>query len=184
MALVPTRRQLDVVSVQMLVEASFKGLRVSVKGEGISDRDLLTGNFDAKSLDCQVRQRGRMHDLVGTYWAGVYLVSERFRTLVAELGATGWHTTQLHVTGVESPLWLLSISGACGPVFGVGGMPHEGIPKFGSFVDPDRWDGSDFYMPDNNIGIHVIGSTAEKIHDLMLSNVAFESAGLEPLRSA
>jgi hypothetical protein len=76
----------------------------------------------------------------------------------------------------------LSISGKCGPLFGVGGDPYPSGPDVGTFIDPARWDGADFFMADNNNSIHVVGSMAEGINELRLSNVVFESAELESVR--
>lgn len=171
--------QLEVEQLQHLVEASFKGLRIAIKGEGVTARRLLTGDFGRESLACTVRQQGRESDLVGTYWAGVYLVSERFCRSMAELAASGWSRTRVRMEGIQSPLWLLSITGRCGPLLGVGGEHLEGIPQNGTFIDPARWDGTDFFMAENSNAIFVLGSTAEAIQDLHLSNVAFELAGLQ-----
>jgi hypothetical protein len=173
---------LEVADIRVLVSASYRGLRVSLRGAGITARGLLTGDFGGQPLVGVVHQPGRPRDLVGTYWAGVYLVSERFRRSMSDLGATGWFTTPVHVEGVPSQLWLLSISGRCGPLFGVGGDPYPSGPDVGTFIDPARWDGADFFMADNNNSIHVVGSMAEGINELRLSNVVFESAGLEPVR--
>lgn len=181
MGSVSTSRQLEVTKVQTLEEASFRGLRVSIRGEGITAHSLLTGDFGSRSLVGTVRQPGRVRDLLGTYWAGVYLVTEHFRQSVGDLGATGWFTTPVRIEGIESPLSLLSVTGRCGSMFGVGGEPIAGAPEIGTFIDPLRWDGSDLFMPDNNNSILVLGSTAESLQELRLSNVAFESAGLEPL---
>jgi hypothetical protein len=85
------------------------------------------------------------------------------------------------VEGVQSSLWLLSISGRCGPLFGVGGEPLPGGLPLGQFIDPGRWDGSDFFMADNNNSIFVSGSAAAKVDRARLSNVAFEPASLEPI---
>ena len=179
-----TSRQLMVTEVRSLQSASYTGLRVSLKVDGITARDLLTGDLGGRPLVGIVRQRGRARDLVGTYWAGVYLVSEYFRRSLAEIGATGWFTTPVRVEKVPSPLWLLSIAGTCGPLFGVGGEPLAGGPRIGTFLDGAQWDGSDFFLADNNNSIFVVGSTAERIQQLRLSNVALESAGLEPLSTA
>jgi len=141
----------------VLVSASYRGLRVSLRGAGITARGLLTGDFGGQPLVGVVHQPGRPRDLVGTYWAGVYLVSERFRRSMSDLGATGWFTTPVHVEGVPSQLWLLSISGRCGPLFGVGGDPYPSGPDIGTFIDPAWWDGADFFMADNNNSIHVVG---------------------------
>lgn len=175
-----TSRRLDVEHVQTLVEASFQGLRISVTGGGVTSRDLLTGNFESQALVPTVRRPGRVRDLVGTYWAGVYLVSEHFRRSVTRLGASGWSTSPVPVEGIDFPLGLLSITGRCGPVRGVGGEPIEDGPTFGTFIDPAEWDGTDFFMAENSNAIFVLGSTAKSIQRLHLSNVAFESSGLQP----
>jgi hypothetical protein len=112
----------------VLVSASYRGLRVSLRGAGITARGLLTGDLGGQPLVGVVHQPGRPRDLVGTYWAGVYLVSERFRRCMSDLGASGWFTTPVQVEGVQSQLWLLSISGRCGPLFGVGGDPYPVAP--------------------------------------------------------
>jgi hypothetical protein len=54
----------------------------------------------------------------------------------------------------------------CLLTLGVGGDPYPSGPDVGTFIDPARWDGADFFMADNNNSIHVVGSTAERIHKL------------------
>jgi hypothetical protein len=141
---------------------------------------LIEGWISTQRLLVTVRRPGRVSDLVGTYWAGVYLVSEHFRHSVSRLGASGWSTSPVPVEDIDFPLWLLSINGRCGPLRGVGGEPIEGGPKFGTFIDPAEWDGTDFFMAERSNAIFVLGSTAESIQHLHLSNVAFESSGLQP----
>lgn len=94
-----------------------------------------------------------------------------------------WFTTAVHVEGVQTQLSLLSISGRCGPMFGVGGDPYPGIASVGSFIDPARWDGSDFFIADNNNEILIVSATAKRLQQLSLSNVVMEEAGLESIRS-
>jgi hypothetical protein len=86
----------------------------------------------------------------------------------------------VQVEDIDSPLGLLSITGRCGPLRGVGGEPIEGGPRFGTFIDRAEWDGTDFFMAENSNATFVLGSTAESIQHLHLSNVAFESSGLQP----
>jgi hypothetical protein len=163
--------QLEVSAIHLLRERTFRGLRVSVTGEDITARRLLTGDHAGEPLVAVAGQLGPVTDLVGTYWAGVYLVSERFRRSVENLGVTGQFTTPVEVEGVQSSLWLLSISGRCGPVFGVGGEPLPGGPPLGQFIDPGGWDGSDFFMADNNNSIFASGSTAARVDALRLSTL-------------
>jgi hypothetical protein len=167
--------------VRTLEPASYRGLRVSIRGRDVTARDLLSGNLPDQPLAGSARRQGRAGDLVGTYWAGVYLVSERFQASVAELGASGWSTAPVQVPEVEVPLLLLSISGKCGPLYGVGGVQIEGGAAVGTFIDPQLWDGSDLFMASNNNSIFVVGSMADAIQKVGLANVAFEPAGLEAL---
>jgi hypothetical protein len=156
-------RSLDVSEIRRLASRSFDGLRVSIAGEGITARGLLTGDFGGRPLVGTVRQSGPPQDLVGTYWAGVYLISDHFHQSLRDVGASGWFSTPVQVEGVQWQLWPLSISGRCGPMFGVGGDPYPGIPGIGSFIDPARWDGSDFFMADNNNEILVVSATAKRL---------------------
>jgi hypothetical protein len=141
-----TSRVLEIDSVQRVLSVSYKGVRVSIRGgqSDVAARNLLSGSLADQPLTGTARRQGRVGDLVGTYWAGVYLVSERFRESVAELGASGWSTTPIQVPGVEVPLLLLSITGKCGPLFGVGGEQTEGGAAIGTFIDPQLWEGPTF----------------------------------------
>jgi hypothetical protein len=181
MGSVSTSKELDALAVMTLVPARYTGLRISIAGEGITARSLLTGDLPSQPLVGNARQRGKASDLVGTYWAGVFLISERFRVALTELNATGWLASAVGVEGVDEPLWLLSVYGNCGPLFGVGGAEVPGGPKIGTFIDASRWDGSDLFAADNYNAVFVQGMTANKIETLRLSNVAFEPASLEPL---
>jgi hypothetical protein len=78
---------LEVADIRVLVSASYRGLRVSLRGAGITARGLLTGDLGGQPLVGVVRQPGPPRDLVGTYWAGVYLVSEHFRRCMSDLGS-------------------------------------------------------------------------------------------------
>jgi hypothetical protein len=60
-------------------------------------------------------------------------------------------------------------------------VPLPGGPPFGQFLDSNQWDGSDFFMADNNSSIFVPGSTAAKVEGLKLSNAVLEPASLEPI---
>ena len=175
---------LEVSEVRRLTSRRYDGLRVSITGEGITARGLVTGDFGDHPPVGIVRQPGHPRDLVGTYWAGVYLISEHFHQSLRDIGASGWFATPIQVDGVQSQLRLLSISGRCGPMFGVGGDPYPGIPDIGTFIDPARWDGSDFFMADNNHEILIVSATAKRLQELRLNNVVLEEAGLESVRSS
>lgn len=69
-------------------------------------------------------------------------------------------------------------------MFGVSGDPYPEIPGIGTFIDPARWDGSDFFLADNNNEILVVSATAKRLQELSLHNVVLEEAGLESVRSA
>jgi len=62
------------------------------------------------------------------------------------------------------------------------GEQTEGGAAVGTFIDPQLWDGSDFFIASNNNSTFVIGSMADAIQRVGLANVAFEPAGLQALQ--
>jgi hypothetical protein len=148
-------------------------------------RELLTGRFQTRAtLHAEVSWGGQYGDLIGTLEAGVYAVTSRFADLLLESHMTGWKTYPLAVNrsdSVPAPLWLLAIIGTCGPIYGVGGQPFAGMDGISQYLDPRRWDGSNFFLPDNRNSILVDDVAAKLLRSSGLENVLVEPAGLEPL---
>jgi hypothetical protein len=63
-------------------------------------------------------------------------------------------------------------------------IPIQEYRTSGRFIDPARWDGSDFFMADNNHEILIVSATAKRLQELRLNHVVLEEAGLESVRSS
>ena len=109
---------LDVPGVATLQVRSHRGLRIDILTSR-SEGELLRGAFDDEAFDGIARTRGRAKDLVSTFWASIFLISEKFKAVLEAAGATGWKLTPVHVTGEsEGCLFLLSVSGDGGHLYG------------------------------------------------------------------
>jgi hypothetical protein len=173
---VSLRSALGVPAIHTLHDRSVRGLRVSL---AVPDaRSALVGEFRER-ISGVVLNPGRAWDLVGTYWASLYLVSPRFVDLLIAAGATGWKPRTVDIPGSPDlpPLALLTVTGRCGRLLPGG---EGGRPPFGVFLDPSTWDGSDVFVADGDGAILLTGDLASRLRSARLSNVNIEPAGIEP----
>ena len=173
---------LDVERVGVLGEKSFRGLRLDVTAGAADARDLVRGRFSPRDLRVAVGNPGRPKDLVGTYWAGIKAMSRRMVEFLEAERLTGWRAIPLPIpeSGDVPPLWLLTVTGTAGHPYGSGGLRVRGLPRLGTFIDPRRWDGSDFFLLGGS-ATYVAPNAVETFRRSRLTNLAVEPAGLEPL---
>jgi hypothetical protein len=172
------RRFLDVAGVCRLSPgASTLRLRIP----GVDGRELLRGSHPSPGLSAVVAQRGRAADLIGFGWAGVYLMSERMRRFLEASDLTGWLARPVDIEPdiFEGPIWLLGVVGESGPTYSA--SSHAELPRFGVFLDPFDWDGSDFFCPANERSFLITARAAAALRRARLRNLQFECGSLEPL---
>lgn len=129
----------------------------------------------------------RVVDLVGTGYAGVYLISPAFRDLLTANAFTGWDTVEAILEGDTSNVLtgfrLLTVTGRAGPIEdsrsqrAILRAPSDGSSQSGwrgLLFDPETWDGSDLFLPLNTAHIIARANVREAIMATRLSNVAFE----------
>jgi len=165
-----------------LGEGSFDGLRISVQSGEADDAHLIRGDFVGRPHGV-VLQRGKVKDLIGTFWANVYLMSERMVDELATHRLTGWTARPVDIEEPPQlpPLSLLTVTGRSGPAYSRTGLSLPGLPQFGWFLDPRQWDGSDFFVPANMNGIFLAPAAAAVIRKMRLANVDLHPANFEPL---
>lgn len=135
-----------------------------------------------------VRAQGRVpHDVLGTTYGVLTLISEKFRSVLQDSGFTGWATFPVAVVVDGSPLpgyHGLAVTGRCGaidddlservivppPVPGGAAMPH----LRGLCWSPESWDGSDLFMAENYSGVFVVERVKQALEAAEITNVAFE----------
>jgi hypothetical protein len=180
---VSTSERLDVERVQRLRHRHQDTLRVQVQLPGdASPVDALTDRAGEGPLRGRALEPGKAYDLVPSYNAALWLVSDRFKEALEGSPLTGWKLRPVEVEGDGVPprLWLLMATGRSGPVYRGGSDERPGLPRFGRFLDPAEWDGSDFFVPPGSGGLLASARAAEQLEEAGLSNVTFEPAGLEP----
>src|SRR4029077_15279038 len=159
--------------------------------EGVNGNELLSGEYRGQlPLIAVVREGGPVGDLVGTFWANVFLMSDRLSKAMQELRLSGWRSLPVSVKDdpdLDDRLALLAVTGRAGPVYGAGGQtraavdaigqnlgPGEGdragagLAAFANFVVRGGWGVSPFSPRANGRSFFVTGPAAEKIARLDL----------------
>jgi hypothetical protein len=116
----------------------------------------------------------RLGDLVGTGWAGLYLASSTFQAALKRF--SGWKTYAIDPVGTAERLKGfdgLAITGRFGPIDEIWEDPAIS-GRFGMYVDPETWDGSDVFIAGNRTGIYVIEAVADALAERELTNVVLE----------
>lgn len=163
------------------------GLRLRTSGL-IDDPFALARGEERPSKPIEfVRAEGRVpHDLIGTTYAVLTLVSEKFRSVLEDHGFTEWTTfpVEIVVDGNALPGYEgLAVTGRCGaidddlservivppPVPGGAAMPHFR----GLCWPPESWDGSDLFMAENYSGVFVVERVKDALEAAGITNVAF-----------
>lgn len=139
---------------------------------GADSRAVLTG---ATKLDLPIAHAdpmGDVGDLIGTYWAGLFLVSQEFARFLSWSDLTGWQTLAIRVDGNPAihDVALLQVVGRCGPIEEAGA---------GRTLNLSSWDGSDLFVPANESSIVISTKAAEILRSAGLRNVEIGAAGFE-----
>jgi hypothetical protein len=116
----------------------------------------------------------RVGDLVGTGWAGLYLASSTFQAALKRF--SGWKTFAIEpVRAAERMNGFdgLAITGRFGPINEIWEDPAIS-GRFGMYVDPETWDGSDVFTARNRTGIYVTEAVADALAERDLTNVLLE----------
>ena len=152
---------------------NHRWVRVDIGDLGGADpHRVLVGSVDPQITLGQADSTGKVGDLIGTYWAELFLVNRAFVELLTVSGLTGWRTTSVPVQGNPSvdDVCLLRVVGSCGPIRETGA---------GRVLELDSWDGADLFVPSNESTILLSSRAVEALRDAHLSNVEVEPAGVE-----
>jgi len=107
------------------------------------------------------------YDLIGTGFAGLYLISERIESILKSNGITGWETFRVNVFDNENKringYFGFSIKGRCGILDDSKSVTVQKENKFGVaykvkrglYFDPTAWDKTDIFSPDGKMFIFV-----------------------------
>ncbi len=153
-----------------------------------SERKLLMGLYDGFSFPVLFKQStdfgNKLCDIIGTGTAYLYLISENIKKVLEVNKLRGWKTFELELLDKKGNeirgYHGLSITGRCGPIdyekseiFEKQTVPNGPVTKYykGLHVGLDKWDGTDFFLPEGNLGIIITKKAADIIKKNKLTNI-------------
>lgn len=143
-------------------------------------------------------------DVLDTGFVSLYLISDKMKSIFQETGLTGWSCFPIELRAKKGEDIKgyngLSIHGRCGPIdiskseIVYKRLVAEGpLCTFyrGKHIGLDEWDGTDFFLPENNFGIVITRRAADiikanKLTNIRLNNLAeieFDQGTAELIRS-
>ena len=168
-------------------QAHAIGLNNKADDKGLYEHHkLLLGNYEGIDFPVVFKQEGgrKLLDILDTGTATLFLISDFLRDVLEEHSFSGWETFPVRVlnkkgeevTGYHG----FSITGRCGEVdyskceiIEKQMAPNAPIMKYykGIYVGLDKWDGSDFFMPQKYFGTIVSQKVRDVLTDKKLTNL-------------
>jgi hypothetical protein len=166
-----TSRRSELIGQLDLAEHSWVRVDIGDLG-GAAPRTALTGATNMPFPVAQADPTGDVGDLIGTYWAALFLASRAFIRVLSSSSLTGWQTVKITVDGNPAVhgVALLQVVGRCGPVNETG---------LGRTLDLRSWDGSDLFVPANESSIFLSARAVDILRGAGLRNVEIETDGVE-----
>ncbi len=154
------------------------------------EHKLIMGNYEDISFPVLFKQYDgkKLQDILDTGWVSLNLISDNMKSVLEANNLTGWKTFPVKVldkkgeeiTGYHG----LSITGRCGPIDNSKAeiiekqhFTNGPIVKFrkGLYIGLDKWDGSDFFLPEKYYGIMVTKKAADILKQSKLTNIKLEN---------
>ena len=154
------------------------------------DRRLLTGSYERVSFPVRFKQYSgkKLHDVIETGTAILYLISDKMKFLLEKHSLTGWKSFEIILLDNKKNRILgyhgLSIVGRCGPVdYNKCEIIEKRLSQIGPiskyykglYVGLDEWDGSDFFLPKGSFGTIVTRRAADLLGRNKLTNIRLTS---------
>ena len=166
-------------------------VNLGININGINDEDnLIKGRYNEISFPVIFKQAygKKLLDILGTGWPGLYLISDRMKTILEENQITGWKVFQIKLYDKKeneiSGYHGFSITGHCGPIDDRKAeiVERQRIPTGpiykaykGLYVGLDKWDGSDFFIPDKSLFFIITTKSANILKENKITNVTLKN---------
>jgi hypothetical protein len=151
---------------------------------------LILGNYSDITFPVVFKQGSgkKLQDMLDTCWPSLYLISDRMKAVLEEEGLTGWKSYPVRVFDKHDDEIFgyhgFSVTGRCGMIdYSKSEVvmrqfaPNGPIVKYykGLYVGLDTWDGSDFFLPEKNLGTVVTKRVVDILKKHKLTNIRFEN---------
>lgn len=173
------------------IQAHAVGLEhLSFKDDLAAEWHLILGDYSYIDFPVEFKyQHGKkLEDILDTGWPSLYLISDKLKFVLEENNLTGWKTFNVKVLNKQgheiNGYHGLSIIGRCGSIDDSKAeiiqkqiVPNGPFGKYykGLHVGLDKWDGSDFFLPEKYFGIIVTKRTAKVLKKNKLTNIRLEN---------
>jgi hypothetical protein len=173
------------------IQAHAMGLEEIPLKDGLEAQwHLILGDYSNISFPVIFKQAygKKAEDILDTGWPSLYLISDRLKTVLEENNFTGWKIFTIKVLykkGQEiSGYHGFSITGRCGPIDYCKSeiiekrlVPNGPLSKYykGLSFELDKWDKSDFFLPEGNFGIKITQKVADALKKSKLTNIRLEN---------
>ena len=129
----------------------------------------------------------KLFDLLDTGYQNLYLISEKLKDLLFNNNITGWKTYPIELYDKKGKIiegyYGFSVIGVCGKidyskssVIEKSIFPGGPISKYyvGEYIGFDKWDGSDFFIPEEHHRIKCTKKVVSIISDEKITHIRFE----------
>ncbi len=130
----------------------------------------------------------KYQDILDTGFVSLNIISDRLKILLEENKLTGWKTYNVKILNKKEEeingYHGFSVTGKCGPIdynkseiIEKRRVPTGPLCRFykGTYIGLDKWDGSDFFIPENTIEIVVTKKAAEILKKNKLTNIQLKN---------
>ena len=152
--------------------------------------DLIVGKYTGLDFPIIFMQEygHKLTDILDTGYPPLYLISDRMKTILEENDLTGWKCFPVRVFDKKKKEVLgyhgFSIVGRCGPIDHKKAtiiekrlLPEWPLRKYhkGLYVGLDKWDGTDFFIPENSAWPIITKRTADLLKKNKITNICIRN---------
>lgn len=190
---------MDFSEIYALEEKGVRGALRVCPSSDIDDFSLLKGEIiPTEPVEFKGSAGKSPHDLVPTEYPNLLVFSARLTALLKRRGFTGWRTFPVIIYGSRGEPLMgyegISVFGRCGvldkslseKIWIDAPIPErKGYHGYmGLYFDPQSWDGSDFFSPNDTSFIFVTKRVVKAIEQAGITNISFVSVtDIENLRA-
>lgn len=150
---------------------------------------MIKGDYTGIEFPVIFKQKygSKLHDILDTGYVGLFLISDKLKTILEVNHLTGWKTflvtiydrNENEVTGYHG----FSVTGRCGStsfekseIVEKQLVPTGPVCKYYKGIFIDKWDGSDFFSPEKKYQTFITGKAADLLKKNKITNMQLENS--------
>ncbi|WP_029038040.1 hypothetical protein [Salinimicrobium xinjiangense] len=134
------------------------------------DQKLLTGEYTPDLLQLKWSEGRRVTDIIRLQDIFNFLISNGLKADFEKEELTGWRTYPVEFEGLEDDYFGFQCLGKCGKII----PPKNTGFTIGLSFDKQTWDGSDFFLPAESLGILCTEKAYRVLEKRKIKNIKIE----------